>query len=216
MANFILKSPPYTTFALYLQGKTKSHPPHTPHPIMRLFYPLFVGLLLSHVAAVSAQSTMLYQRWKLVEIYQIDTMQTAIRQDEISALQHREQVSFHLREMGLENQYLIFSPDGLCYQLDRRLDNTVKLHLPQKLQITGQNLFFLETHEVAVQLHLTPSLLILGRNSTDIVVYVAADADIADLNLANDYIWEYIARYFPHRFRRYEEGIWVKESVQNK
>jgi hypothetical protein len=170
---------------------------------------LLLCVAFSKITAI-AQPTMLYQQWRLVEIYQIDTSQNIVRQSDILAPLHRAQMSFHLAEMGIENQYLIFSRDSLVYQFDKRLDNTTKLHPPHKTHWQGKVLLFGDSSDHSTILQLTPSLLILGNNSTDIIVYVSADVDIAEMHLADDYIWEYIDRYFPRHFRRYEEGIWTK------
>ncbi|MEY4926346.1 MAG: hypothetical protein RI894_782 [Bacteroidota bacterium] len=160
--------------------------------------------LLTH-----AQANLLEKRWKLLEIYQIDTAQRFIKAEELNFEKHREQQVFHCHEMGLEYQALFFTHDSLCYRLEHKLSNESKLYNPQRYILMNKqtNLIFSGNKEISFVLLLSPTMLILGRQKNLIEVYIPLDANEDELKLPSDYIWQYYKAFLPHKFRRYEEGV---------
>ncbi len=168
-----------------------------------IFYFLF---LLTTPFFANAQANTLEKRWKLLEIYQIDTAQRFFKKEELDFIKHREQQTFHCHEMGLDYQALIFTHDSLCYRLEHELSNDSKLYSPQRYILINKQtkLIFLGNKEICFVLLLSPKMLILGRLESLIEVYIPIDASDDELKLSSDYIWQYYQSFFPNKFRRYE------------
>ncbi len=150
----------------------------------------------------------LAKRWKLIEIYQLDTAQHLIKTEEISSDKHRQQQTFHCHEMGLEYQALIFTQDSLVYRLERHLENESSLYRAQRyiFKKDQATLTFMTTKEEIQVLHIARNLLILGRQKNLIEVYIPLESDGYEHQPPHDYIWQYYQLFFPKRFKRFEEG----------
>jgi hypothetical protein len=163
---------------------------------------------------VFAQSTasntqipnMLFQKWKLAEVYDIDSLQLEYNKHDISAAEHRAHYQFTLQEIKVEQQILQFTPNELAYSLEIRMDFDNRNHQLGRFTLKNQVLFFEKENSSAKILELKPNFLILGKNKTRIEVYTPQSEEIDDLKLPDDYIWQYYKIYFPNQFKRLEEG----------
>jgi hypothetical protein len=165
--------------------------------------------LVFFLSFAQSQANLIEKRWKLVEIYQLDTAQVYIKNIELNSIAHHEQQVFHCHEMGLEYQALFFTHDSLCYRLEHSLTNDSKLYPPQRYLLLNKQstLFLLRSKETCTVLFLSPSMLILGRQKNLIEVYIPLEQDDDEPILPADYIWEYYKAFYPNRFKRYEEGL---------
>lgn len=181
------------------------------HPFLPFFFLHSLSFLsvFTTLPLNTTPSSPLINRWKLLEVYQIDTAQHIVRQEELNYLPHREQQVFHCHEMGLEYQAMLFTADSLCYRLERRLDNEVKLYKPQRyvLMNDGKQLVLLSSTEIDEVLLLTSTMLILGRQKNRLEVYIPIGLNEEELRLSVDYIWHYYQAFSPTTLRRYEEGM---------
>ena len=153
-----------------------------------------------------AQSKLLFNKWKLVEIYELDTMQTLLAKSELSASAHREMLNFNFKENGIEQSYMRIMPDSTVFYIEKKLDNDIKLKKPLNIKITEQQITFFKPYiEVQIVAN-TASLLILGRAKTTLEVYVPETVDMVEAGYDDYYIWEYINKFFPHKFKIIDGG----------
>lgn len=149
---------------------------------------------------------MLFQKWKLAEVYAIDSLELVYDKTNLSAIEHRAQYQFNLRELGLECQVLQFTPNEQSFFIEKTLDFTVHIKQFGRFMLQNQQLSFEKDKNGVKILEIKPNILVLGKNGNRIEVYTPILNDIEDLHLPDDYIWTYYKIYFPNKFKRLEEG----------
>jgi hypothetical protein len=149
---------------------------------------------------------MLLQKWKLAEVYEIDSLELVYDKHALSAIEHRKLYQFNLRELRLDYQILQFTRSEQAFFIEKALDFDSHTRQLGHFSVKNNILKIEKDNAIIKILVLAPNLVILGKNGNRIEVYTPILNDIEDLHLPDDYIWEYYKMYFPNKFKRLEEG----------